>query len=364
MAQSARVILGAALSFMGLIGCATGEDTDTGNSFGSSLTPPGPATPAADPSMAETAGGSDDATTRPALTTEVFDPTTTTAGADGTTAALAESSGGDESTGPVVLCGNGAIDAPEECDGGDLNGSDCVTLGFSGGTLACTPTCIFDKIGCTSPSCGDGTVDPGEECDCGQMGGPCTMAQLGGSGCSSLASPNGGNYSAGELACNSPTSCSFNKAACTYCGDGVKNAAELCDAADLGGASCQSQGFAGGGLSCTGQCTYNTGGCTNCGNGIVDGGEQCDGGNFNGQSCQSINPNLYAGGSLSCSGGCDSIATGGCNAGNCCVAGGGPSACSVIPLRNCVCAFDPYCCNTNWDSACVSEVIANCGATC
>ena len=296
----------------------------------------------------------DETTTGPVTATDVS--TTSTTGPD-------SSSGGDESTGPVILCGNAMIDAPEECDGQNLNGADCKSLGFTGGTLVCTSQCIFDKAMCTSPSCGDMTVDPGEECDCGNQGAMCTAAQLGNAACTSLVSPNGGNYTAGTLACNSPNSCSFNKNACTYCGDAIKNGPEPCDGADLGGQTCNSQGFVGGSLSCTPACAFNTGGCTNCGNNQVDGNEQCDGGNFNGKTCASQDPGKFAGGNLTCSGSCDSISTGGCNSGNCCNTGGA-GACSVVAIKNCVCGLDPFCCSNSWDSICVGEAKTDCGAQC
>lgn len=62
------------------------------------------------------------------------------------------------------LCGNGIVDAGEECDGVNLNGKSCQVLGFGGGTLSCYPKgtagqCSFDTTGCTS--CGPGTVKPG-----------------------------------------------------------------------------------------------------------------------------------------------------------------------------------------------------------
>ncbi len=47
-----------------------------------------------------------------------------------------------------------------------------------------------------------------------------------------------------------------------YCGDGVKNGSEACDAADLGGATCTSEGFATGTLACGQGCTLDTSGCT------------------------------------------------------------------------------------------------------
>ncbi|MEM6732578.1 MAG: hypothetical protein AAF658_13555 [Myxococcota bacterium] len=45
------------------------------------------------------------------------------------------------------------------CDGDDLRGSTCETLGFQGGTLACSSDCNFDTSGCIPQECGDGMVD-------------------------------------------------------------------------------------------------------------------------------------------------------------------------------------------------------------
>lgn len=362
----------ALLASLFLLACAGGSETSATGLSG--FVTQGPSSDPTAATMGMDTTGEPTPTTGPPMrettteemretTTETPDLTTSDSISGTTTTGMVDTTGGDESsTGPVILCGNAMIDAPEECDGANLNAMDCASLGFTGGTLVCTPQCIFDKSMCTSPSCGDMNVDPGEECDCGQQGANCTAAQLGNAMCTTLVSPNGGNYTAGNLACNSPGSCSFNKAACTYCGDGTKNGPELCDAADLGGQSCQSQGFAGGSLSCTPTCTLNTGGCTNCGNGQVDANEQCDGGNFGGKTCASQDPNKFAGGNLSCSGGCDSISTAGCNSGNCCNLGGA-GACSVVGIKNCVCGSDPFCCNTSWDSACVNGAKA-CGAQC
>lgn len=45
-------------------------------------------------------------------------------------------------------CGDGTIDAGEDCDVGDLAGADCAALGFVGGDLACGIGCDFDTDGC------------------------------------------------------------------------------------------------------------------------------------------------------------------------------------------------------------------------
>ena len=46
-------------------------------------------------------------------------------------------------------CGNGIVETGEQCDGGNLGGQTCVTLGYSSGTLSCTSACAFDTSGCT-----------------------------------------------------------------------------------------------------------------------------------------------------------------------------------------------------------------------
>jgi alpha-tubulin suppressor-like RCC1 family protein len=50
----------------------------------------------------------------------------------------------------------------EECDGDDLAGRTCESLGegFNGGALACGSDCTLDISGCYN--CGDGTCEPGE----------------------------------------------------------------------------------------------------------------------------------------------------------------------------------------------------------
>ena len=70
-----------------------------------------------------------------------------------------------------VTCGNGKIDADEECDGTLLNNKTCATVlnnVHAIGTLKCSSTCVLDPSGCSiEPYCGDGKLQAGEECDDG-----------------------------------------------------------------------------------------------------------------------------------------------------------------------------------------------------
>ena len=60
-------------------------------------------------------------------------------------------------------CGNGAIDpafAAEQCDGTDLGGATCESIGRTSGALACTAGCTFDVAACGTPVC-----EPGHDFD-------------------------------------------------------------------------------------------------------------------------------------------------------------------------------------------------------
>lgn len=94
-----------------------------------------------------------------------------------------------------ATCGDGTIDAGEQCDcGGDactaaeLDNQTCVSRGFSSGALSCNDPgdCQFDESGCVTYACQNGTVDPGEQCDDGNA--------TEGDGCSSLCETENPNY--------------------------------------------------------------------------------------------------------------------------------------------------------------------------
>lgn len=60
-------------------------------------------------------------------------------------------------------CGNGTVEFGESCDTDALEGEDCLSLGFGGGTLACSETCEFDTSACET--CGTSTVEGTDQCD-------------------------------------------------------------------------------------------------------------------------------------------------------------------------------------------------------
>lgn len=98
----------------------------------------------------------------------------------------------------IGSCGDGVVDADEECDDGNSDSSD------------------FCTSSCTLNTCGDGSVYVGvEECDDGSQNGE-TCSALYGSTCSSCS-----------------VSCRYEVSSGAFCGDGVINGAEYCDGSDI-----------------------------------------------------------------------------------------------------------------------------------
>ena len=46
------------------------------------------------------------------------------------------------------ICGNGVLDSGEQCDGVDLQGQTCASMGFGSGALSCSPLCTFGSGQC------------------------------------------------------------------------------------------------------------------------------------------------------------------------------------------------------------------------
>lgn len=144
--------------------------------------------------------------------------------------------------GCVARCGDGALEPGEDCDGEELSGESCVTLGFLRGALSCDADCAFDLSGCASTRCGDGVKDPGEECDDGD---------------------------------DSNTDACTNDCKAATCGDGITEAGvEECDDANQNNNdSClESCDLA----SCGDGVVFNDGGAEGCDDGNDQGGDGCD----------------------------------------------------------------------------------------
>lgn len=121
------------------------------------------------------------------------------------------------------------------------------------------------------------------------------------SGSSTVADSGSSSVTAAQT--DSTSSSSSSSSGEPVCGDGSQDPGEDCDAADLGGSTCETlgQGFAGGTLSCDAACTFDTSGCTSCGNDAVDPGEGCDGTDLGGQACSDLG---FFGGTLGCDAAC------------------------------------------------------------
>lgn len=159
-------------------------------------------------------------------------------------------------------CGDGVIDPGEQCDDGSANGPNS----------ACTNLCTLNV-------CGDGFLLAGvEQCDTGANNGIACTAEYG-STC---------NY------CSS--SCQLLTSSGAFCGDGVINGAEFCDASDLPYQYMNNSGARLGACSVLGQ-QHPTQPSYICGNiGL------CNGGARNGEVCATgASASLYSG-NFSCGG--------------------------------------------------------------
>jgi hypothetical protein len=56
----------------------------------------------------------------------------------------------------ITVCGNNIKETGEQCDGTDLGGATCQSLGYSGGTLSCKPSCEYNTSNCTTGGGGGG----------------------------------------------------------------------------------------------------------------------------------------------------------------------------------------------------------------
>jgi hypothetical protein len=111
------------------------------------------------------------------------------------------------------------------------------------------------------------------------------------------------------------------------------------------------------GDSTTGESSSSTGPAPMCGDGMIDAGEACDGADLGGEDCMSQG---FVGGRLACLGDCSGLDSTGCMAGggDCCAAHMA-TGCDDAGCEGVICGFDAYCCDIEWDGICANEAIAN-----
>jgi cysteine-rich repeat protein len=214
-------------------------------------------------------------------------------------------SGGRGGTSGGPVCGNGAKEAPEQCDLGAANNTgtyggcnaNCTLAPYCGDGIVTSPeACDKGASGntgayggcnanCTlAPYCGDGIVTSPEACDKGTVGNTgayggctanCTLAPYCGDGivtspeaCDKGTAGNTGAYGG----------CNANCTLAPYCGDGIVSGSEACDKGTAG-----NTGAYGG---CTANCTLGA----YCGDGTINGPEVCDNGSSNALQLGACNP--------------------------------------------------------------------------
>ncbi|MGA2448664.1 MAG: DUF4215 domain-containing protein [Polyangiaceae bacterium] len=173
----------------------------------------------------------------------------------------------------TLTCGDGKIEGSEECDDGNqTSGDGCSsTCQVEPGWACPTPgqPCVrISTLDASGPTCGDGIIESGEQCDDGNT--------VSGDGCSSTCQLEPGYY------CPAPGQlCKLE------CGDGVVESGEQCDLGaqnGVTGSGCTSTCNIVPGYACplAGHPCVKLGQPTTCGNGVLDPGEQCDLGSQNG----------------------------------------------------------------------------------
>ena len=285
---------------LGLAACPQGDDVVTTDTVGTTDTTTDGTTSNGTNATTSTSGPgtttTDTGTTTTTTETTGTTGTTSTTTDTGTTGTTTDTSTtavttDTSTTGPMPSCGDGVVDAGEECDDGNGVDGD-----------ACTNTCL-------NAICGDGVVYEGvEACDDGNGidGDECTNA------CAAAACGDGVVYE-GVEECDDgndldPDECS-NACVAAACGDGVLNGVEQCEGADLGGETCMSLGYFTGDLACTDTCTLDQAACTNCGDGVKDDKETCDGADVGGKTCTDLG---FIYGQLKCNNVCEDYDTSSC----------------------------------------------------
>ena len=172
---------------------------------------------------------------------------------------------------------DGVKDPWEACDHFDLGDVTCVELGFHGGDLYCNADCTLALGPCLEfGRCGDGVVDHTYE--------DCEGEELLGHSCESL-----GQYP-GTLACDDSCRFHVSGCGGRCGDGTIQAGYETCDNVDFGGVTCEGLGQYPGYLSCNAACTIDDSGCGGrCGDGLIQTSwEQCEPGHPNNETCRGM----------------------------------------------------------------------------
>jgi hypothetical protein len=254
-----------------------------------------------------------------------------------------------------------------QCDGKECGSDGCGgTCGTCPPGLACSPAGI-----CQEPpdQCGNNWCQPGQGENCESCPEDCGPCQYEGDCCFEHDNPGCEDPEVTACVCEMDPFCCNNywDSVC------VSEAKTQCKAWCPCTPSCQGKQCGGDGCggSC-GTCPPGTS-CTDAGQ-CVPGQDSCGNGwcqQWQGETCETCPEDC---GSCGCGDGlcaadegedCSNCPEdcGPCNEGDCCTPKQTPG-CEVAEVVECVCAMDPYCCQTAWDGICVNEAQQDCGYDC
>jgi len=242
-------------------------------------------------------------------------------------------------------CVADSLGGAEICDGLDNDCDTGIDEGNPGGGAACNTgqqgVCAAGIGQCMNGAlqCVQTTQSSAEVCDA--LDNDCD------------GSVNEGNPGAGQ-ACNTgfPGQCGPGTTACSgggiVCNQNAAASAEVCDAIDNDCDLGVDEGNPGGGQFCF------TGLLGNCMNGTT----ACSGGAVVCNATTPAGPEVCGNGADE---DCDGTADDGCGCAHDTCTTGAALASDCSPCVGSVCAVDPFCCGTSWDSLCVNRVLTVCG---
>lgn len=344
----------------------TADATDSSSNAAPTDTQAGPSSDTVDPSREPDSGP-----TAPSNDTVLWDEDTTVSESDAApepdATFAADAEGGEADTTGPTLCDDGElIDCGGECspstavqDGTCDDALNCEALDFDGG----------DCLG----ECGDGACDSGEtSVDCPED-------------CAAPVSPENhpcevSDAPGADDAAIMDCVCAFDSWCCSNTWDAfcVQLAEESCAApCDCAALTCEVDSDCGGcfGDACIGTWSCADGLCSQgaavvCENDPTTGCfiNQCD---PETGACVASPSDALCDDSSACtldsceaaSGLCSYTDSGACGAQHPCLTSDAPGA-GDAALMTCLCAVDPYCCQTAWDAACVAGASETCGMNC